>query len=170
MEIWKKLNIWKHTKSLFLINSTKTPLHYYRFIVDQCGGCPALIIGSYETSTAKTLTTKLVLKTVSDSSHFLAQSSSEQSKNSLKANTSPPFAIDDIESITIEHKIILNSFNGATKTTIGQGKEKPLAGLILSKNYKDNEIMEEKDDEGWTFVQIYDKRINDDIEDAYEAL
>ena len=26
-------------------------LHYYRFIVDQCGGCPALVIGSYETST-----------------------------------------------------------------------------------------------------------------------
>jgi hypothetical protein len=24
-------------------------LHYYRFIVDQCGGCPALVIGSYET-------------------------------------------------------------------------------------------------------------------------
>ena len=58
-------------------------LHFYRFIVDQCGGCPALVIGSYETSTAKTLTTKLVLKTVSDSSHFLAQSSSEQSVNSL---------------------------------------------------------------------------------------
>ena len=60
-------------------------LHFYRFIVDQCGGCPALVIGSYETSTAKTVTTKLALKTVSVASHFLAQSSSEQSLNSLKA-------------------------------------------------------------------------------------
>lgn len=144
-------------------------LHYYRFIVDQCGGCPALIVGSYETSTAKTMTTKLVLKTVSDSSHFLAQSSSEQSLNSLKAKTSMPFAIDDIESKAIEHRIILSSFNGATKTTIGRGREKPLGGLIMSKNFKENEIIEEKDDEGRTFVQIYDKRINDDIEEAYEA-
>ena len=144
-------------------------LHYYRFIVDQCGGCPALVIGSYETSTAKTLTTKLVLKTVSDGSHFLAQSSSEQSVNSLKSKTSLPFAIDDIETKAIEHKIILSSFNGATKTTIGRGKEKPLAGLIISKNFKENEVMEEKDDEGRTFVQIFDKKIEGDIEDAYEA-
>ena len=144
-------------------------LHCYRFIVDQCGGCPALVIGSYETSTAKTLTTKLVLKTVSDSSHFLAQSSSEQSVNSLKSKTSLPFAIDDIETKAVEHKIILSSFNGATKTTIGRGREKPLAGLILSKNFKENEVMEEKDDEGRTFVQIYDKKIVADIEDAYEA-
>ena len=117
-------------------------LHYYRFIVDQCGGCPALVIGSYETSTAKTMTTKLVLKTVSDSSHFLAQSSSEQSLNSLKSKTSFPFAVDDIETKAIEHKIILNSFNGATKTTIGRGREKPISGLIISKNFKEDEIME----------------------------
>ena len=127
------------------------------------------LIGSYETSTAKTLTTKLALKTISVSSHFLAQSSSEQSVNSLKAKTSLPFAIDDIENKGIEHKIILSNFNGATKTTIGRGRERPIAGLILSKNFKENEVMEEKDDEGRAFVQIYDKRIEEDVEEAYEA-
>ena len=144
-------------------------LHYYRFIVDQCGGCPALVIGSYETSTGKTLTTKLILKTVSDTSHFLAQSSSEQSVNALKAKTSLPFSIDDIEIKSAEHKIILSSFNGATKTTIGRGREKPLAGLVLSKNFKENEVVEEKDDEGRAFIQIYDKKIDLDIEDAYDS-
>ena len=144
-------------------------LHYYRFIVDQCGGCPALVIGSYETSTAKTMTTKLVLKTVSDSSHFLAQSSSEQSLNFLKSKTSLPYAVDDIEIKAVEQKIILNSFNGVTKTTIGRGREKPISGLIMSKNFKEDEIMEEKDDEGRTFVQIFDKKIDGDIDDAYEA-
>ena len=144
-------------------------LHYYRFIVDQCGGCPALVIGSYETSTAKTVTTKLALKTVSVGSHFLAQSSSEQSVNSLKAKTSLPFAIDDIENKGIEHKIILSNFNGATKTTIGRGRERPIAGLLLSKNFKENEILEEKDDEGRAFIQIYDKRIDEDVEEAYDA-
>lgn len=144
-------------------------LHFYRFIVDQCGGCPALVIGSYETSTAKTVTTKLALKTVSVASHFLAQSSSEQSLNSLKAKTSLPFAIDDIENKGIEHKIILSNFNGATKTTIGRGRERPIAGLLLSKNFKENEIMEEKDDEGRAFIQIYDKRIEEDVEEAYDA-
>jgi hypothetical protein len=61
-----------------------------------------LVIGSYETSTAKTMTTKLVLKTVSDSSHFLAQSSSEQSLNFLKSKTSLPYAVDDIEIKAVE--------------------------------------------------------------------
>ena len=104
---------------------------------------------------------------VSHCSHFLAQSSSEQSV--MKSRTSLPFAIDDIETKAVEHKIILSSFNGATKTTIGRGREKPLAGLILSKNFKENEVMEEKDDEGRTFVQIYDKKVDADIEDAYDA-
>ena len=65
----------------------------------------------------------------------------------------------------------MSSFNGATKTTIGRGKEKPLAGLIviISKNFKENEMMEEKGDEGRTFVQIFDKRIDGDIDEAYEA-
>ena len=100
----------------------------------------------------------------------MAQSSSEQRVNSLKAKTSLPFAIDDIENKGIEHKIILSNFNGATKTTIGRGRERPIAGLLLSKNFKENEILEEKDDEGRAFIQIYDKRIDEDVEMTLNSL
>ena len=128
-----------------------------------------MVIGSYESSTAKTLTTKLALKTVSVCSHFLAERSSEQSINSLKARTSLPLAIDDVENKRVEHKIILSNFNGATKTTIIRGRDRPIAGLIMSKNFKKNEVMEEKDDEGRAFIQIFDKRNEDDVEESYEA-
>ena len=90
----------------------------------------------------------------------------EQSVNALIAKTSLPFSI---EIKSAEHKIILSSFNGATKTTIGRGREKPLAGLVLSKNVKENQVVEEKDDEGRAFIQIYDKKIDLDIEDAYDS-
>ena len=73
-------------------------LHFYRFIVDQCGGCPALVLGSYQPATAKSTTAKLCLKIAGEMTYFLDPKSSIASINANKAITSLPFVIDDIES------------------------------------------------------------------------
>ena len=39
----------------------------------------------------------------------------------------------------------------------------------MSKNVKENQVVEEKDDEGRAFIQIYDKKIDLDIEDAHDS-
>ena len=42
-------------------------LHYYGFIVEQSGGCPSLILGSWSPETGKSSTAQLALKMTSDS-------------------------------------------------------------------------------------------------------
>ena len=50
------------------------------------------------------------------------------------------------------------------------GEEKsPSPDLYCQKNFKENEDMEVKNDEKRAFIQIYDKKSEYDIEDAYEA-
>ena len=138
-------------------------------MVDTNNGCPVLCIGSFETATAKTTTAKLALKIYGDGAHFLDQKSSEESINSIKAATSTPLVLDDVESSAMEHRIVLANFNGATKTTIARGLEKPLGGLILNKNFRKEEEIPEKDENGRVYYHVLSKRINDDTEDAYDA-
>ena len=42
-------------------------------------------------------------------------------------------------------------------------------GRLLSKNFKENNHRRRKDDAGRAFIQIYDKRIDEDIEETYDA-
>ena len=148
---------------------TATGLHFYRFIVDQCGGCPSLVLGSDQPATAKSTTAKLCLKVAGDTTHFLDPKSSVASINASKSITTFPFVLDDVESKSKEHEILVGSYNGAKKTTLGRGEEIPLAGQIFTKNFKPDEVMEAKDDEGRAIVQIYDVVINEDTEEAYES-
>ena len=141
----------------------------YNFVVEQCGGCPTQMAASFETSTAKTATVKLDLKIYGDHAHFLDQKSSEASINALKAATSTPLVLDDLESKSMEHRLILSNFNQATKTLLGRDIEKPIGGLIISKNFTDDDVIEEKDDEGRVHITIFDKKLADEFDELCDA-
>ena len=78
---------------------------------------------SKEASTKKTTTVLIAMKQVSDGSHTLAPNSTIQSVNLAKSKTSLPILNDDMEHPGARNKIIMDSFNGVAKTTIGRGKE-----------------------------------------------
>lgn len=85
----------------------------------------------------------------------------------MKSPTSTP-VVDDVESKAAEHQMIMKNYNGATKTTLQRGKEKPLGWLVLSKNYTEDEIVLEKDDNGRIKCDVYDKKVVEDTDDAYD--
>ena len=145
------------------------PISFYGFVVVQANGCPTLSNASKETSTDKTTTNKLALTIYSDPAYFLDQKSSEGSYLKLKSKTSTPIVLDDVESAALKHRINLNNYNAGNKMTLERGSEKPMAGVITSENLKSEEQIPEKDDEGRKMFIIFDKRIVDDIEDAFEA-
>ena len=129
-------------------------LRYYRFIINQCGGCPGQILGSSEPATAKTTTALLAQKIFSDISHFLAPNSTPASINQGKSVSSMTWLIDDMESAAMRHQVLMDSYNGASKTTIGRGEEKKLGGQMMTLNFKNNEKLEEKLDEGRVFIHL----------------
>ena len=133
------------------------------------GSCPALGLVSREPSTKKTSTVQIGLKQSSDISHFLAPNSTNAAIDLAKSKTSLPVLCDDIESSTQRNKLVMDSFNGATKTTIGRGKEEKLAGQILTFNIKPEEKIPEKIDEGRLFLQLYEQ-VSDTqcLEDIYD--
>ena len=78
----------------------------------------------------KTTTVLIAMKQVSDGFHTLAPNSTIQSVDLAKSKTSLPIFNDDMEHPGARNKIIMDSFNGVAKTTIGRGKEEKLAGQI----------------------------------------
>ena len=117
----------------------------------------------------KTSTVLVAMKQVSDSSHTVAPNSTIQSIDLAKSKTALPLFCDDIEHPSSRNKIIMDSFNGVSKTTIGRGKEDKLAGQILTFNIKDGEKIPEKIDEGRLFLQVYQKRLSTlNVDDAYD--
>ena len=63
----------------------------------------------------------LALKILSDSSLFMAPGSSVAAVDMLKSVTSSTNLLDDIEDVNVRHKIIMDGFNGAPKTTVERG-------------------------------------------------
>ena len=126
-------------------------------------------MASREASTKKTTTVLIAMKQSSDGSHTLAPNSTIQSIDLAKSRTSLPIFCDDMESPAARNKIIMDSFNGVAKTTIGRGKEEKLAGQILTFNVKEGERIPEKIDEGRLLIQVYEKVPETlSVEDSYE--
>ena len=106
-------------------------LRFYRFIVDQIGACPTLMLGSSEPSTMKTSTLQLCLKNSSDPEMFLAPGSSQASVDLIKSLSSHTVLMDDIEDLRVRHKIIMDGYNGAGKNTIERGEEFKIITMFL---------------------------------------
>ena len=53
-------------------------LHFNRLIIYNTGGCPGLVIESFDPKALKTTTTQIGLLTIGDPSHFLKCSSSKE--------------------------------------------------------------------------------------------
>ena len=154
------------TQQIITFNSV-FPTHYYRFIIQLCGGCHTTVVGSYESATSKTITARLCLKALGDQTHFLSHKSSAAAVLTMKTCTSTPVVVDDVESKAAEHQMVLENYNGAIKSTLQRGQEKPLGGLIMTKNFIVGEVVLQKDDEGRNKVDIYNQK--DQTEDVYET-
>ena len=111
----------------------------------------------------------VAMKQTSDLSHAVAPNSTIQSIDLAKSKTSLSLLSDDMEQPGQRNKIVMDSFNGVAKTTIGRGKEEKLAGQLLTFNIKEGERIPEKIDEGRLLLQLYNKQMRTlSADDAYE--
>lgn len=140
------------------------PQRYYRFIVDQVGACPTLLLGSKAPSTCKTATALLCLKVFGFSNLFMAPGTSLASIELTKSLSSFPLLLDDVENLQMRHKLIMDSYNGASKTTIERGEETKMAGQIISFNITHKEKLQPKEDEGRTLLHHFVKGDVEDLE------
>ena len=70
-------------------------MHFYRLIIYNIGGCPGLVLGSYEPETLKSSTALMGLKMAGDPSHFLECSSSKESVEVRQTSTTLTTFLDD---------------------------------------------------------------------------
>ena len=146
-------------------------IRFYRFLIQQMDSCPSIILGSTEPSTQKTATAMLALKILSDVTMFMAPGSSVPSVDLLKSFTSNFNLIDDIDNTETRKKIIMDSYNGAVKTTIERGEEVKLSGQIFTLNFTPKDRLLPKEDEGRTWIMVFSKIIEDpeDFDEAFES-
>ena len=155
---------------LFIMAASGT--RFYRFIIQQIGSCPTLVLGSMEPSTKKTSTAILALKIVSDSALLMAPGSTVAAVDMLKSVTSNSNLLDDIEDVNARHNIIMDGFNGAPKTTIERGEEIKLGGQYLTLNFTLKDKLIPKEDEGRTWILIMNKSLqslDNDFDKEHEA-
>ena len=144
------------------------PMRYYRFIVDQVGACPTLMLASRESSTMKTATAVLCQKMFSQQT-IMAPGSSQASIDLAKAISSNTVFVDDLEQPNTRHKLIMDGYNGASKTTIERGEEVKLAGQIISFNITNSDRMMPKEDEGRTLLHHFPSLNEErDFEESFE--
>ena len=139
-------------------------LRYYRFIVNQVGACPTLLFGSKAPSTCKTATALLCQKVFGFSNLFMAPGTSLPSIELTKSLTSFSVLLDDVENLLMRHKLIMDGYNGASKTTIERGEEIKLAGMLMSFNITSKERLHQKEDEGRTLLHHFVKADLDNLE------
>ena len=110
------------------------------------------------------------MKQSSDPALFMAPGSSLPSVELLKSVTSNTVLLDDIESRSTRHKIIMDGYNGAGKSTIEREEEKKLAGSIINFNITAEDKMYPKEDDGRTIFQYYPevKEADPDSAEAFE--
>ena len=130
-------------------------LCYYRFIVDKTGGCPTMMFASKDPSTMKTTTALLCQKVYSQQNMFMAPGSTQASIDLAKSLSSNTFFLDDLENIKTRHKLIMDGYNGASKTTVERGEESKLAGQLVSFNITETDRLLPKEDEGRTLLHHF---------------
>ena len=81
-----------------------------------------------------------------------------------KSLSSFPVLLDDVENIYMRHNLIMDSYNGASKTTIERGEETKMAGQIISFNITATEKLQPKEDEGRTLLHHFVKGEANDFE------
>ena len=144
-------------------------LRYYRFIVDQTGGCPTMMFASKDPSTMKTTTALLCQKVFSQQNMFMAPGSTQASIDLAKSMSSNTILLDDLENMKTRHKLIMDGYNGASKTTVERGEEYKLAGQLISFNITETDRLLPKEDEGRTLIHHFPAIKDDqDFDDAFD--
>ena len=132
-------------------------MHFYRLIIYNIGGCPGLILGSFEPETLKSTTALIGLRMAGDPSHFLECSSSKESIEVRQTSTSLTTFLDDGNRPQILEDILVGSFQGASKSTIARGASEKLGGFAATKNFKQGETMNPKVIEGRAILLVMEK-------------
>ena len=79
---------------------------------------------------------------------------------SLSSNT---VLLDDMEKVGERHKLVMDAYNGAAKSTVERGEEQKLAGQIISFNITEQDKLLPKEDEGRVLLHHFPG-----IEDEYD--
>ena len=94
----------------------------------------------------------------------MAPGTSQASIELTKSLSSFPLLLDDVENLPMRHKLIMDSYNGASKTTIERGEEIKIAGQLISFNITPKERLLPKEDEGRTLLHHFVKGDLEEIE------
>ena len=132
-------------------------MHFYRLIIYNIGGCPGLVLGSYEPETLKSSTALIGLKMAGDPSHFLECSSSKESVEVRQTSTTLTTFLDDGNRPQVLEDILVGSYQGASKSTITRGASEKLGGFAATKNFKQKETINPKVIEGRAILLVMEK-------------
>ena len=132
-------------------------MHFYRLIIYNIGGCPGLILGSFEPETLKSTTALIGLKMAGDPSNFLECSSSKESIELRQTSTTLTTFLDDGNRPQVLEDILVGSFQGASKSTIARGATEKLGGFATTKNFKQRESINPKVIEGRAILLVMEK-------------
>ena len=132
-------------------------IHFYRLVIYNIGGCPGLILGSFEPETLKSTTALIGLRMAGDSSNFLECSSSKESIELRQTSTSLTTFLDDGNRPQVLEDILVGSYQGASKSTITRGASEKLGGFATTKNFKPKESINPKVIEGRAILLVMEK-------------
>ena len=144
---------------------------FYALIEYLCGECPALMLASNEPESQKTTLSLLGLKAIGDRSNFCGSDSTTEAIDERRCSNPFPFVLDDSERSRAEHKMLVGSLNAASKNTVSKGAQEKIAGLIITKNLKQEEKWEQKVLTGrlvWLLMSPASIHFDQDMEDNYD--
>ena len=146
---------------------------FYAIIEYICGECPALMLASTEPESQKTTLSLLGLKAIGDRSNFCGSDSTTEAIDERRCSNPFPFVLDDSERSRAEHKMLVGSLNAASKNTVSKGSQEKIAGLIITKNLKQQEKWEMKVLTGrlvWLLMSPASFHFEEDMEDNYDSV
>ena len=163
--------VQRSQQSLALLGATFES--FYALIEYLCGECPALMLASTEPESQKTTLSLLGLKAIGDKSNFCGSDSTTEAIDEMRCSNPFPFVLDDSERSRAEHKMLVGSLNAASKNTVSKGKQEKIAGIIITKNLKQQEKWELKVLTGrlvWLLMSPASFHFEEEMEDNYDSV
>ena len=163
--------VQRSQQSLALLGATFES--FYAIIEYLCGECPALMLASVEPESQKTTLSLLGLKAIGDRSNFCGSDSTTEAIDERRCSNPFPFVLDDSERSRAEHKMLVGSLNAASKNTVSKGSQEKIAGLIITKNLKQEEKWEQKVLTGrlvWLLMSPASMHFDQDMEENYDSV
>ena len=156
-----------------MINTQISVVSFYALIEYLCGECPALMLASTEPESQKTTLSLVGLKAIGDRTNFCGSDSTTEAIDERRCSNPFPFVLDDSERSRAEHKMLVGSLNAASKNTVSKGSQDKIAGIIITKNLKQQEKWEMKVLSGrlvWLLMSPARFHFDEEMEDNYDSV